>query len=165
MKTLQKNFLNLYIHALLGTLIGGAISEIFAVFIDLIYRSTRDYGNSFPPSRWMFASLPPVMIVGGILGGALGAIWAIKVSKKVIEEQNQKSFLVMVAYSGVGLVLGALLAVVYGAILEFIYGVIFVSQYEGVFVVLHSPSTPIIGGILGGVLSAILVIRSSKSPS
>jgi hypothetical protein len=79
--------------------------------------------------------------------------------------RQEKSFLVMVAYSGVGLVLGALLAVVYGAILEFIYGVIFVSQYEGVFVVLHSPSTPIIGGILGGVLSAILVIRSSKSPS
>ena len=151
MNTLQKNFLNMGVYALFGTFIGGAISEVFAIIISIIY------------SSWEIAKNPYVMVLGGIIGGILGTIWAIKMSKRVGEETGKQNFMSMIGYSAAGIVLGALLAIFYGSIIAIISAVFFPYNYEGVSFEFNNPGIPIIGGILGGILSGILVIRSSKS--
>ena len=61
----------------------------------------------------------------------------------------------MVGVSLIGIVIGALIAVSFGAILDLFY-------HQDTFSFLGAPQVPIAGGVVGGILAAVLAMRSFK---
>ncbi len=67
-----------------------------------------------------------------------------------------KNLLVMTGISLIGIIVGALISVVFGAILDLFY-------HQDKFSFLGAPQVPIAGGVVGGILAAVLAMRSFKN--